>query len=489
MPALLASLYSRAPHWVQNLMVTGYDLSYYRRRGGEWKRYCRLYERLLRAPAQEHEQLQRERLCSFLRFVRDNSPFYRERWEGIDLEQIRGPRDLLLLPVVTKEELRCNGDRIVTVPRRRSYGAHTGGTTGASLEVRYTWPGFQERQAILDTFRGWHGWRPGARTAWFSGKTLLGPADEARQRYWKTDWWFNIRYYSTFHLTPATLGAYIDNLNQYNPRYLSGFPSNVFEIADYARRSGKPITCRPTAFFSTAETLLPHHSAVIEEQFGTRVVDQYSSSEGAPFIVMCPRGRLHLLSASGVIEVLDENGKPSLSGEAVVTSFHTTGTPLVRYRIGDRITLAPPGSDCTCGCGAPLVARIEGREQDGVWSRERGRINLGNISNCVKYTPAIARFQLVQRLPDALCVLVEAGPQGLPQGQKERFLSELRDRVGPAMALELHLVERIEREPGGKFRMVRNLLAPQQMGSAPPGGSAPAPAGPAPQFPDGRGAA
>ncbi len=37
--------------------------------------------------------------------------------------------------------------------------------------------------------------------------------------------------------------------------------------------------------------------------------------------------------------MLDENDQPTNSGRLVVTSFTNEGTPLIRYDIGDSITL------------------------------------------------------------------------------------------------------------------------------------------------------
>src|SRR5690606_30137882 len=106
--------------------------------------------------------------------------------------------------------------------------------------------------------------------------------------------------------------------------------------------------------------VLPVHREVIGEVFGCRLVDQYASSEGAPFILECPSGRLHVHPLTGLFEVLDENGVPAREGEMVVTSFTTRGTPLIRYRIGDRLRLALPEERCTCGWSFPLVDWIDG---------------------------------------------------------------------------------------------------------------------------------
>src|SRR3546814_13810209 len=76
--------------------------------------------------------------------------------------------------------------------------------------------------------------------------------------------------------------------------------------------------------------------------------------------------------------------QPAREGEILVTSFTTRGTPLIRYRIGDRISLAPDDYRCPCGSCFPVVKHIDGRTADFIWSPENGKVNLGNISNSTK---------------------------------------------------------------------------------------------------------
>src|SRR5690606_36942685 len=109
---------------------------------------------------------------------------------------------------------------------------------------------------------------------------------------------------------------------------------------------------------------------------------------------------------SGVFEVVDEWGAPAREGEMVVTSFSTGGTPLIRYRIGDRMRLAAPDDQCGCGWNFPLVDWIEGRSSDFVYSPETGRVNLGNLSNCTKDVKGILIFQVTQDAVDEILVRV-----------------------------------------------------------------------------------
>jgi phenylacetate-CoA ligase len=464
MNTLFEKIYQFCPNFLQNAAITAFNFSYYKRRGGCYKQKKEFHRKLYYSSREENERIQNERLRELIAYTNAHSPFYRDLWKGIDLSSIKTPKDLRILPIVTKEDIRANFSKIATVSRKKSYVAHTGGTTGKSLEIFYTWPDFQERQAVLDFFREQHGWKLGKKTAWFSGKTLLTKRDEANSRFWKTDFWFNIRYYSTFHMSNKNLPHYIHDLNSWNPEFFSGFPSNIFEIADYARRNNMAITCHPRAIFTTAETLVPEQTEVIEEQFHSRVYDQYSSSEGAPFIIECEQGKYHLLPATGIIEILDEQGKMTTEGNVVITYFQSHGTPLVRYRLGDRMRILDDlGSACGCASVSPIVDKIEGRAIDFLYSKERGKINLGNISNCVKYTPGIVKFQVVQKEIDKILAMIVVDPAKYSEQEKNIFAHELKNRLGNNITIEISCVSEIPREPSGKYRIVINSLSAKEL--------------------------
>src|SRR5690606_9630684 len=237
-----------------------------------------------------------------------------------------------------------------------------------------------------------------------------------------------------------------------------GFPSSVYELCSMASARGLMLENTVKAFFPTAETLLPIHREVIGAVFGCKIADQYASSEGAPFILECEYGRLHIHPLTGVFEVVDEDLQPAQEGEILVTSFSTRGTPLIRYRIGDRIKLAPQGETCACGSCFPLVEYIDGRSSDYLWSPENGKVNLGNISNCTKDAPGIICFQAIQEKEGSVVVKLVRGRE-FTEKDRESFLQALVARLGPNMEVTIDYVDEIPREKSGKFRIVKNLLA------------------------------
>lgn len=141
----------------------------------------------------------------------------------------------------------------------------------------------------------------------------------------------------------------------------------------------------------------------------------------------------------------------------LVTSFTTYGTPLIRYQIGDTITLADPAKQCRCGSFFPLVERIDGRTSDYILSPTHGKVNLGNISNSTKDTKGIVCFQLIQDRLDLLEVKMVVNKQ-FDNTQELNFIKALRERVGNSVQLSINYVEDIPREKSGKFRIVKNNL-------------------------------
>ena len=361
-----------------------------------------------------------------------------------------------------KEEVRKHIEELYTVSKSEGIISKTGGTTGKSVEVRFTEDNMQERYAMLDDFRNRFGYELGKKTAWFSGKDLLTAGDIKKNRFWKTDAFYKVRYYSTFHIKKEYLRFYVEDLLKYQPEYLVGFPSTMLEIAKYGLENGYTYPKgRTKAIFPTAETVTVEMRTQIEPFFHTKMYNQYASSEGAPFIFECAEGKLHLELQSGVFEVLDEEDQPANSGRLILTSFTTEGTPLIRYDIGDTMTVEASDVVCICGNNNPLVKEILGRIDDFIYSPENGKINLGNVSNTLKDTKGIIKFQVLQDHLNELDIFIIADEKAYSPKVEAVFLKNWRDRVGPLMEIRLHYVDEIAVEKSGKFRMVKNYIKDQ----------------------------
>ena len=444
------------PNFFQNILISVFNvLAYKTRCGGKYRHYLALFKNNRELSAEELVQIQKDRYSQFVKEVVEKSPFYKKAFG--EIEGYSAIKNITNLPFLTKEILRKENNDIQTISKRDGVLYKTGGTTGKSLEVLFTKSNVQERYAMLDDFRARFGYKLGKKTAWFSGKHLLNKKDTQRHRFWKTDYWYNVRYYSTFHIKESFLQYYINDLIKYQPEYIVGFPSSLLEIAIYGLKHDiKFPQGILKAIFPAAETITENTRLNLEFFFGAPLVDQYASSEGAPFIFECENRSLHLELQSGVFEVLDEKNNATKSGRLIVTSFTTLGAPLIRYDIGDSITLS--SGTCKCSNNNPLVKEILGRADDYVYSPANGKVNLGNVSNTLKDTSGIKKFQVTQDALDEILLKVEIDSDVFNKNIEEIFIKNWRDRVGSEMTIRLHYVDGIAVEKSGKFRIVKNNI-------------------------------
>lgn len=442
------NIFKLSPYITQNLIVTAYNTYQYKiRHGGEYSKYREYYAK---ADGLTSEQLKIEfekRKKQFLQYAKDNSKWYRN-YNFDDFGSVK---------ILEKKDLITNLDQIATIKEKNGLVNQTGGTTGASMKTIYAIRDMQERFAILDNFRSQHGYELGKKTAWFSGKDLISKEALAKGHCSHYNYIHKIRYYSTFNISDKNFDLYWRSLTKFKPEFIVGFPSSVFEICKLADNRGLKLKHKVKAFFATSENLLSHQRELINKVMGCKLVDQYSSSEGAPFILECVEGNLHIHPLTGMFEVVDENMQPSLEGEILVTSFTTTGTPLIRYRQGDKIKLSTTKAQCTCGSIFPLVESIEGRTGDTIYSPENGHIVLANLTNCSRGVKGLTSFQIIQKIENAILVKVVT-TDDFDKFEEDKFVSALKIRVGQGMKIDIEYVDSIPRENSGKFKIVKNLI-------------------------------
>lgn len=437
-----------SPEPILNLSITIYNTYMYKiRHSNEYGYYRNYYKNADNLNKIDLQTEIENKKSKFFEYITTHSPWYKYyNFENISL-----------MNVLNKQDILNHLNEIKTINEKDGLVSLTGGTTGASMKVIYTKSDMQERFAILDHFRAKHGYELGKKTAWFSGKNLISDKDIKKGICSHYDFINKIRFYSTFHINERNFVTYWKSLNSFKPEFIVGFPSSVYELCKMADSKELHLTHKVKVFFPTAETVLPEHREVINRVMGCKLVDQYASSEGAPFILECEAGKMHIHPLTGIFEVVNEDMQPAQEGEILVTSFITHGTPLVRYRIGDRIKLGSNSEICDCGSLFPIVEKIEGRSTDYILSPTHGKVNLGNISNSTKDVNGIIKFQVIQNFLDRVQVLIVTNDR-FNIIEQDKFVAALQERLGFQIDISIENVNDIPTEKSGKFRIVKNLL-------------------------------
>jgi phenylacetate-CoA ligase len=126
--------------------------------------------------------------------------------------------------------------------------------------------------------------------------------------------------------------------------------------------------------------------------------------------------------------------------------------------VGDRGALAAE-EKCSCGRTLPLLAAIEGRRDDVLYTRDGRKI--GRLDPVFKAHLPIREAQVVQESLTEIRVCF-VPTEGYTPTAGETLAEELRRRLGPVRVI-LDRVSEIPRAAGGKFRaVVCNLSAAER---------------------------
>lgn len=419
-------------------------------------------------PIRELRKLQVKRLREIVKYCYDNIPFYRKKFNEIDLkpEDIKNLEDLSKIPFTLKDDLRKHYPYgILAKPLKEIVRFHSSsGTTGIPTVVAYTKKDIETWSKII------------AR-----GLATTGATDEdiiqVAYGYGLFTGGLGLHYGSEA-LGAATLPAgggitptkrQIQILKDMKSTVICCTPSYALYLAEVAKKAGldpeKDFKLRIGVF--GAEPWSDNLRKKVEKALNLRAHDIYGLSEiwGPGVGIECKyRNGLHIWADHFIVEVINpETGEvlpPGEKGELVFTTLTRDAMPLLRYRSNDIsiITEEP----CECGRTHPRMLRVMGRSDDMLIIRG---VNVfpSQIEHVLMQISGIGEYYQIiidRDILDTLKVKVEVTPDIL--SDKLSDLVELQRRVEQELKTVLNIGAKVElvevgtipRTPGKAQRIV-----------------------------------
>lgn len=447
-------------------------------------------KRVRRGGTEEVAARQRSRLAELVAHARANSPYYRELYQALP-ERVT---DMTTLPVTTKPALMDRfddwvTDRAITLDAVREFiedddnagkpflasylVVTTSGTSGKRGVFVQDDRMFNVLSAITigratgQFLRGWHDYwvmlKNGGRTAalWATGGHFAGYATARRLILERPSRRRKIRIISVHH----PLDRIVAELNEFRPGILNGYASAI-ALAAREREAGR-LRIEPVLVITAAEGLPAEEYPRIAEAFGAKVRNQYACAEFMGLANGCEENWLHVNADWVILEPVDAEFRPVPPGElshtVLLTNLANRVQPIIRYDIGDSITVRPD----RCPCGNPLPAvQVQGRASDVLvfTAEDGGEVRLPPLAlgTLVDRMPGVSRFQIVRDQPTRLRVRLELSGDR----DEEQVWSAVRGAVTDLLAEHgVHDVEVVRasepprRSAGGKFRPVYSELA------------------------------
>jgi phenylacetate-CoA ligase len=457
----LESIYQRSPRWLQTVMLNAYAarLSRYRRGAP----YRAAVAGLLESQYWDRQRLDEyrdKRIESIVRLAYERSRHYRTTMDSIGIQpgDIRSATDLRRLPLLSKETVRAHLPELLTAPHplKGWLHGHTSGTTGSPLSLWYDRQTCVMNDAVDWRQKVWGGMTDADWIGIFLGRVIV-PTARTEPPFWRVNRIHRQVWFSSFHLSEGNLGHYVDEIRRRGLRFLEGYPSTMFILAQYLVNNGATLPMQ--AVFTSSETLHQIQRETIERAFGCRPFDFYGHAERTIFAVECERhdGK-HLAEEYGYTEVVDANGLPveaGTPGYLVGTSYHNAAMPMIRYRTGDISTIRTDA----CACGRTL-RRIEGvatKAEDIVITPDGRLVSPSILTHPFKPFPQILESQIIQDRRDHVLVKIVPSKEFSPT-QQAQLVSEIARRLGRGMQIDVQLVDSIPRERSGKFRWIISLV-------------------------------
>jgi phenylacetate-CoA ligase len=264
-------------------------------------------------------------------------------------------------------------------------------------------------------------------------------------------------YLSSYHLAPEFVPAYLDALARYRVQHVIGYPSSLHSISR-AIGEGRGAHLGLKAVVTNAEPLYAHQRESIENAFACPVRETYGMVELVAGAGECAGGHSHLWPEMGVCEVRRADGLLARdgSGELIATSLLDADMPLIRYRVGDTVSLGVSNDGCECGRTLPLLHDVEGRCDDLLYSRD-GR-PVGRLDPVFKAGLRVAEAQIIQESVDLVRVQV-VPTSGFGRADGRAIQRALCERLGNVVVV-VEPVSSIPRTSNGKFRAVISRVDP-----------------------------
>lgn len=390
-----------------------------------------------RSPA-EIEEYQNGRLREALRYLADNSPFYRSvfRDNGININDIRTTEDLVKIPFTEKKDLQLhNADFLCVPPEKIIDYITTSGTLGDPVTFGCTDKDLDRLAYNEMKSFSCAGVKPGnivqlmttldkrfmAGLAYFLGIRKLGA--------------------SVIRVGNGMPELQWDTINRLKPDTIMCVPSFILRLIEYAEMNG--IDYRNSSIrriIGIGEGLREQDFSLnllgnrIKEKWDVDLFATYSSTEMGATFSECPFGcGGHVHPELIIVEIIGDNNLPVKDGEVgevVITTLGVEGMPLLRFRTGDMSSKVT--GECRCGRNSYRLTPLVGRKNNMI-KLKGTTIYPPAINDVLDNTPYVINYVVEVRNSFAGTdeVVVKAGvasaqPFDMIKDLKDRFRSRIR---------------------------------------------------------------
>ena len=300
--------------------------------------------------------------------LKDSSPFYARKFEGIDLSDVQTQEDFEKLPFSEKADLReAYPLGLQAVPDEEVVRIHSSsGTTGTPVIIPYT------RQDVIDwatIFARCY------ETAGITNKDRI----QITPGYglWTAGIGFQLGCERlgamAIPMGPGNTEKQLKMMQDLHATVITGTSSYALLLAEEISKRGLRDKLDLRKGVIGSERWGDKMRNRIANEMGIEIFDIYGLTEvyGPGIGISCSEHHgMHIWEDYVYCEIIDPKTGESLPdgevGELVLTTLRKQGAPLIRYRTHDLTRIIPGDCKCAYGCHHPRIDILTGRTDDMV---------------------------------------------------------------------------------------------------------------------------
>ncbi|MCY2994447.1 MAG: hypothetical protein NTY19_42265 [Planctomycetota bacterium] len=422
---------------------------------GFWAWYAFLQESESWTP-EEHRAHQFQLLRALLDRLVQTSPFYARRLAGVPVRELNSIADLQkFVPPLSRMEFAENYRDILgrSLDHRATNPCSTSGTTGNAIQ--FVQPAEDRQREWASICHQWKrvGYDPArSHRAEFRGLTRQGALFQDFPDQ-------NMVRLSILDLKADALPRMAEIISNRRARFFHGYPSAIYLLAQEILRNGLRFP-QPEAVLLASEMVHGFQLEQIQAAFpNASLFAHYGCAEGTVLAAWCEHRRVyHALPQYSLVEV------DGATGEIIGTNLHNDVNGFVRYRMTDTV-----GGVETAPCPAcrrpytPIITELDGRQEDYLYSRDRGWIAPAIVTYPLKHLRGIQELQFHQENPEEIIltyILRPGASDDIAAEELKKIEIGLREIIGISTRLHPRRVSEIPRGPTGKYKWIISKLDP-----------------------------
>lgn len=305
---------------------------------------------------EELEAYQLKKIKELLISAYKHSEFYKNKFDklNIDVYSISSFEDFSnKIPHLTKKEILEFSSKIQSKKSfKKQFLASTSGTSGQSLKFYRNEHADSFNRAAIQRGYSWHNVNIWKRNGYFWGFNF-SKLDKIKNLF--LDYLQNR--YRIFSYKEKELQHFIKKSQKAS--YIHGYSSMIYQTAVLINKFklSKPPTIKMIK--GTSEKIFDSYQKEIQEAFGLKMISEYGATESGIIAYECKQGNMHINMEGVYVEEVDN--------EILVTNLQMHSFPIIRYKLGDYISLASKETMCKCGMYHTIIDEVTGRVGNNIY--------------------------------------------------------------------------------------------------------------------------